>query len=442
VTFPRLALTRTEWLICAVAALGFAFDTYEILVLPLIVRPAIVELGGLNPGTPEFNRWVGILFFVPFLFGGLCGLLGGYLTDRVGRRRVLVWSILLYAGSACAAAYVTSLPALLVFRCTTMIGVCVEFVAAVAWLAELFPAPRRREAVLGYTQAFSALGGFMVAGAYYLAATFGERLPAIQGGHETWRYTVLSGTLPALPLIVVRPFLPESPLWRTMKAAGTLTRPSFAELFRPALRATTLVTAVMVGCSYAITFGATMHVQRIVPDLPLVRSLPRVQQEQAIGALQFLIEVGNLAGRLLLAWLVVRTVRRRPLIRAFMGPGAVLIPLVFLFLVTQDLALLKIGVFVATMLAVAQFSFWGNYLPRVFPTHLRGTGESFAANIGGRIAGTSAALATTQLASLMPGETASLRLAHAAALVAGFAQVVGLLASRWLPEPTQDQLPP
>ncbi len=48
---------------------------------------------------------------------------------------------------------------LLFFRTTTFVGVCVEFVAAVAWLAELFPDPKRREAVLGYTQAFSSLGG-------------------------------------------------------------------------------------------------------------------------------------------------------------------------------------------------------------------------------------------------------------------------------------------
>jgi len=44
-------------------------------------------------------------------------------------------------------------------------------------------------------------------------------------------------------------------------------------------------------------------------------------------------------------------------------------------------------VFVAGLFTVAQFSFWGNYLPRVYPVHLRGTGESFAANVGGRAIG-------------------------------------------------------
>src|SRR6185503_2698098 len=185
-------LTLTQWVISAVAALGFAFDIYELLVLPLIVRPALMELGQLKPGTPEFNEWVGLLFYVPAVAGGIFGLLGGYLTDRLGRRRVLVWSILLYAFSALAAGFTTSLPLLLFFRCTTFIGVCVEFVAAVAWLAELFPDPKQREAVLGYTQAFSSIGGLMVTGSYYLAVTYGPVLPPILGGHEAWRYTLIS----------------------------------------------------------------------------------------------------------------------------------------------------------------------------------------------------------------------------------------------------------
>ena len=55
--------------------------------------------------------------------------------------------------------------------------------------------------------------------------------------------------------------------------------------------------------------------------------------------------------------------------------------------------------FFAGFFTVAQFSFWGNYLPRVYPTHLRGTGEGFAANVGGRMLGTSFAYVTTTLAS-------------------------------------------
>ena len=215
---PLPRLTPIQWLICAIASLGFAFDIYEVLMAPLVVGPAIGELTGAKPGTPDFNYWVGMFFWIPALVGGAFGLVGGYLTDRFGRRRVLVWSILLYAFSAFAAGFSTSVTMLLVLRSTTYAGVFVEFVAAVAWIAELFENPKQRESALGYTQAFSSIGGLMVTAAYAAAVTYGDSLPAIHGSHSAWRYTLMSGVIPALPLIIIRPFLPESPAWREKKA--------------------------------------------------------------------------------------------------------------------------------------------------------------------------------------------------------------------------------
>lgn len=437
----RSRLTTTQWLICIVAALGFAFDIYELLMLPLIVRPAMLELAGMRPGTPEFNHWVGLLFYVPALCGGVFGLLGGYLTDRLGRRRVLVWSILLYAGSAFAAGFSASLHQLLVLRCMTFVGVSVEFVAAVAWLAELFPEPKRRETVLGYTQAFSSLGGLMVTVAYYLAVTYAEWLPTIRGGHEGWRYTLMSGLIPAVPLMIIRPFLPESPVWREKKVKGTLKRPSFTELFHPAYRRTTLVTALMVAASYAAAFGAIQHLPRIVPGLPELAGAERTQIEQTVSGVQFYQEVGGLTGRLVFAALVVVIVARRRLLRFFQVPGLILLPVVFAYVALHDLAVLQWGIFLVGLLTVAQFSFWGNYLPRVYPTHLRGTGESFAANVGGRMVGTSAAYVTTQLANFAPGADPATKLAYAAAIVGTLAYAIGFAASFHLPEPERAELP-
>src|SRR5436853_4724684 len=204
---PPARLTSVQWRICVIAVIGFAFDIYELLMLPLIVRPALLELGGLQPGTPEFAAWVGRLFYVPAMAGGVFGLLGGYLTDRLGRRRVLTFSILLYACSAFLAGFSTGPWMLLILRCATFVGFCVEFVAAVAWLAELFPNPHQRERVLGYTQAFSSFGGVLIAGINLVAAGFAASFPAIHGQHEAWRYTLMSGLIPAIPLLIIRPFL-------------------------------------------------------------------------------------------------------------------------------------------------------------------------------------------------------------------------------------------
>jgi MFS family permease len=436
---PRL--TGLQWLICAIAALGFAFDIYEVLVAPLVVGPAIGELTGYKPGTPDFNYWVGLFFWVPAIVGGSFGLLGGYLTDRFGRRRVLVWSILLYAFSAFAAGFSSNITMLLILRSTTYIGVFVEFVAAVAWVAELFDDPKQREAALGYTQAFSSLGGLMVTGMYALAVTYAQALPAINGTHSAWRYTLISGVIPALPLIIIRPFLPESPKWREKKAAGMLKRPSLAAIFTPELRKTTIITMLMFACVYGAAYGGIQQMPRIVIGLPGVRTLAPQQQQQTASLVQAFQEVGGLCGRFALAFLAVRIVSRRRLLHIFQTPGLIIVPFVFAYAGTHSLTLAQWGMFLTGFFTVSQMSFWGNYLPRVYPTHLRGTGEGFAANIGGRVLGTGFAFLTTQLANTMPGTSPQMKLAYAAAVSVSIAYGIGYILSWWLPEPKSEHLP-
>ncbi len=485
-------LTSVQWLVCIIAAIGFAFDIYELLMLPLVARSALMELGGIAPGTPEFARWFGLLFYVPAVCGGIFGLLGGYLTDRFGRRRVLTWSILLYAVSAFCAGFSTSLGMLLFFRTTTFVGVCVEFVAAVAWLAELFDDPVRREKVLGYTQAFSSLGGLLVAIVNGLIARHAAGLPAIQipeflqpligtiapiGQHADWRYTMMSGLIPAIPLIIIRPFLPESPKWAAKKAAGTLRRPSIAELFSPALRRTTIVTTLMFACSYGVAFGALQQLPQILPGVDMVRERiteltadkPPAEAKPLAGrTLQIVTanytksqELGGLFGRFALALVVVHFVSRRALLRSFLIPGLVILPLVFWgfsrghesVFWTGDMSwlpgfhnvsvsMLGIGIFLAGFCTTSVFSFWGNYLPHVFPTHLRGTGESFAANIGGRMLGTPFAYVTQVIATMafVPGATPAAKIAIVAAGVAFVLILANLLLSFLLPEPAADAI--
>jgi hypothetical protein len=116
-------------------------------------------------------------------------------------------------------------------------------------------------------------------------------------------------------------------------------------------------------------------------------------------------------------------------------PGLILMPIVFGVVARTDLDLLYPMIFLAGFFTVAQFSFWGNYLPRVYPVHLRGTGESFAANIGGRLIGTSFAWVTATLAVTADRAYAPTKVALVAACVGFSVYLVGLIASSWLPEP-------
>src|SRR5580765_450987 len=271
---PGKPFSVTQWLIIVVAAIGFLFDTYELLMTPLVAPAAIAELLKVPQNNPLVTAWVGYTLWITALCGGVFGLLGGWLTDRFGRKRVLVASILLYSLSPVMAAFSTTLPWFMFFRCTTFVGVCVEFVAAITWLAELFPDKRQKELVLGGTQAFASVGGLLVTTANILSVKYAAILPALGlpepfNAHATWRYTLMTGLLPAIPIALLLPFVPESQIWLEKRRAGTLRRPSIFELFSPELRRTTLVTAALSACAYGAAFGALqLTPTRIVPGLP------------------------------------------------------------------------------------------------------------------------------------------------------------------------------
>ncbi len=153
------------------------------------------------------------------------------------------------------------------------------------------------------------------------------------------------------------------------------------------------------------------------------------------GNIQRWQEIGGLVGRILLAVLLL-FVSSRVLIRIFLVPGVFLFPLTYFGLVHEEYAIFAIAIFFCGLLTVAQFSFLSEFLPRVFPLHLRGTGGSFATNFGGRMIGTMAATLNTGLiAPMFVGISPPLQVACAAGVIGGSVYLIALIASFLLPAP-------
>jgi MFS family permease len=546
-------LTPTQWLILAIAAIGFLFDTYELLMTPLVGVPAIADLLKLPPNHPAVTGWMGRMLWMTALCGGTFGLLGGWLIDRFGRKTIMAASIFLYAFSPFAAAFSTSLPMFIFFRCTTFIGVCVEFVAAITWLAELFPEKRRKEIALGSTQAFASLGGLLVTAISVWISTHADTLPRLPipeafNQHAAWRYLLITGLLPAIPIALMLPFVPESRVWQERRAQGTLTRPSFGALFSPELRRVTLVTAALSACAYAAAFGALQITTRsVVPGLPELaqqrealkplrgeaeqlnkqldavmpafhaattaipeldqlaaqrartriaqraarkadnkeqlgmlgkqfaeydRELDRLtaekpeakravterekvlkdlgdnreKQQPFVAALsargdkvQLGQELGGLVGRILLALLLVTAIPRGRMLRLFLIPGIFVFALTYTQFYHAGGNIFAVGIFLCGLFVVAQFSYFGEYLPKIFPVHLRGTGGSFATNVGGRMIGTSAAfLSTNIIAPMLNPHPTWDNYALAAGITGVAVFVIALGVSFLLPEPKDE----
>src|SRR6202030_742605 len=100
-----------------------------------------------------------------------------------------------------------------------------------------------------------------------------------------------------------------------------------------------------------------------------------------------------------------------------------------------------LGVFLAGACIVSQFSYFGEYLPKMFPVHVRGTGGAFATNVGGRMIGTSAAFLTTGVVAPLLAEASGAgsvtpeTVAYAAGVTGVLVFVVGFAVSFFLPEP-------
>lgn len=486
----KSSFTLTTWLIIAIASIGFLFDTYELLMTPLVAPAAIAELLGVPLNNPLVTEWVGRLLWIAALCGGIFGLMGGWLVDRFGRKTIMGASIFLYSLSPFCAAYASSLPAFVFFRSTTFIGVCVEFVAAITWLAEVFSDRKEKEKWLGITQAFASLGGLLVTGVSVWISKHGADLPQMglplglgADAPSSWRYLLMTGFLPAIPIAILLPFVPESEVWRQRRASGSLKRPSFGALFSPELRRVTLVTAGLSACAYGIAFGALqVTVARVTPGLPELRdvskqlaplrkeaeqlntqlnALPKGdearkpligkikenflkskplndQVKQKADQVQLRQELGGLIGRILLAVLLIVGISRVALLRIFQWPAVVLLPLTYFHYFEQGGSAFLWAYGLCGLLTVAQFSYFGEYLPKVFPMHLRGTGGSFATNVGGRMIGTSMAFVTTSLIAPMHAGSGPLLPSHvamAAGCVGTSIAIISILLGFLLPEP-------
>ncbi len=466
--------STTRILVLLVAAIGFLFDTYELLMFPVIGTDSIADLLYHKPflalSGPEkgvISKWIGNLLWIAALCGGVFGLLGGWMIDRFGRKRIMALAILIYSVSPVAAAFSTELWQLVLFRCTTFIGVCVELVAAVTWLAELFPDKRTREKAIAWTLATASLGGILVTEVY---STIVEHVHNHPEGFAflpipvaAWRYTLLTGLVPGAMILLLLPFVPESTVWKEKKLAGTLKRPSVGALFSPSLLRTTVVTTILSACGYAAAFGALqLTPSQIVQGVPDLKALDaeakaataakapnaaELQKEAGAafkarrGNIQRWQEIGGLSGRILLA-ILVTLVPSRTLLRMFLAPGIVLLPLTYYEIVKMDYTLFAVAIFFCGLLTVAQFSYLSEFLPKVFPVHLRGTGGSFATNVGGRMIGTMAALLNTRILAPMFTESIPdlpLRIAAAAAIIGGTVYFIAFIASFFLPDPDREQ---
>ena len=198
----------------------------------------------------------------------------------------------------------------------------------------------------------------------------------------------------------------------------------------------------MFACAYGAAFGAIQQMPRIVPGLPEVRDAGAAATAADRGGVQSYQEVGGLVGRFALAFLALRIVSRRRLLRVFQIPGLVIVPLVFFYAANTSLDPRAGGASSWRASSPSRSSASGGTTCRAStrPTcaaPARASPPTSAAACSAR----ASRFVTTQLVNVMPGSTPPMRLAYASAAVALFVYAMGLACSALLPEPKGEGLP-
>lgn len=362
------------------AFLGWMFDGLEMGLFPLIARPALQQLQaahGLVADDRFVGQWMGIVTSAFLIGAALGGVVFGWLGDRIGRVRAMTWSILCYSMFSGLAYFATETWHLGATRFIAALGMGGEWSLGVALVMEVWPDSRRA----------------MLAGVIGAAGNLGFLLIAVIGrvfvvSVDSWRWVALVGALPALLTLVMRLFVPESERWKQATSDAVPPAP-VAEIFRPGQRRNTILAALLCGVFLIGTWGS-------VQWLPLwADQITGGTQPAAKADTQAWTAIGAVVGCLAGAWLGDRVGRRRAY---FFLCVLSLVSCAWFFRGVAHYGTWFLSLTFVTGVCTAAFYGWTPlYLPELFPTRARATGQGFAYNAGRVFA----ALGALQMGALM-----------------------------------------
>jgi MFS family permease len=406
------ASRRGRRLVLIAAFLGWMFDGLEMGIFPLVARPALTEILGVADDE-LIGRWFGRLTCVFLLGAALGGLVFGWLGDRIGRVRAMTVSILTYSLFT-GACYFPSEPWQLAgLRFVAALGMGGEWSLGVALVMESWPGVAR-PLLAGIIGAAANVGFLLIA---LIALKFRVTV-------DSWRWVMLAGAAPALLTFFIRLFVPESERWKDSVKTGR--SEPLAEVFAPGLWRTTLLAIGLASVALVGTWGSVQWAPNWVDKLtggtqPEAKAW--AQTFSALGAI-----VGCFAGALLGGRL-----GRRPV---YFGLClASLAACAFLFLGHSSYGPRLLVAMALTGACTAAFYGWlPLYLPELFPTRARATGQGLSFNFG-RVIAAAGVLLTGELVGAFGGDWAR------AGFTISTVYVVGLVLVWLAPETRGRPLP-
>ena len=395
------------------AVLGWLFDGFEIGLFPVVARPALLSM--LGPGQEgEVGGWMGIITATFLLGAALGGVAFGWLGDRVGRVKAMALSILCYSVFS-GAAYFAQVPWHLAgFRFIAALGMGGEWALGVALVMEVWP-ERHRPWLAGAIGAAANLGMVLV-------GVVAALVPVTQ---ESWRWMFLVGASPALLTFLIRLFVPESERWEQARQADGPQVSPVREVLGKTLRNRTLIGILLSSVALIGTWGSVQWIPLWVDQLTggtVPGAKATAHMISSLGAM-----VGSLLAPILLGRINRRTSYTILCVLSLVVCG------VLFRTQSQYTSQFLVMVFAAGACTAAFYGWFPLYLPELFPTRVRATGQGLCYN-SGRIIAAGGALASGELVKFHGGY------AQMGAVIT-LVYLVGIVMVRFAPETNGRPLP-
>ena len=337
---------------------GYMLDAMDVLLYVFTIQTLRAEFG-------MTNAVAGLVSSATLVFSAAGGILAGIVSDRIGRKKTLIWTVLTYSVASGGTASAHSIGELMFWRALVGLGLGGQWAAGATLVAESWPGKDRGKA-MGLMQSGWALGYMLAAGATaFILPRWG------------WRALFLVGVLPALLTFFIRRKVQEPPVWVRSGPAR-----SWTDLFRPPLSritflATSLATAVLFAYWGLFTWlpgFLSAPVDKGGAGMTIVRT----------SAWILVMQIGTFCGYLSFGWLADRF-GRRPAFAAYVTMAALLTPLYGSVPRWAGNAagtwLLALGPLIG-FFGSGYFSLFGAVLAELYPTAIRGAGQGFAYNFG------------------------------------------------------------
>ncbi len=368
-----------KWLVLTAAFLGWMFDGLEMGIFPQIARSALNrDMLGAEATETLIKSWHQIIDAC-FLFGAAAGgLVFGWMGDRIGRVKAMAFAILVYSGFTGLLYFVNSPAQIAGLRFLAAIGMGGEWALGVALVMEVWDA-KYRPLMAGLIGAAANVG-------FVLVGLIGSM---IQVNQNNWRIFAIVGAAPALLTFIIRLFVPESHKWKQSQTVAA-SRPLTEIASDRRLTITTLLAITFASIALLGTWGAVQKIPSWVGGMP---SRTPSAQGNTVMALGLGAILGCMIAPLVAAWL------NRRIAYFLLCLGSVTCcEILFLRFTDYDNTFLAMSFLVGAVTA-ALYGWLPLYLPELFPTRVRATGQGISFNFGRIFAGVGGIV----LGTLSPG---------------------------------------